>query len=222
MGDSITEGTIAAVLKSEGASVNEDEPIAQIETDKITIDVRAPKTGVVESIKVKVEDTVTVGQTVASVNTEGGAKASKDETPQQNQQPKDSEASAAEQPKQQEAPQQDTHAPKRTPGIKFPRRVTDSGDRISSLPAAEQEKLLKELGLAAPSHAKQPDTQQADAKAVEAPKKEAPRPTKQQTATYEGFKYKPYAGKERGTKLSTQHVLSQREIDAIETGGADP
>ena len=51
-GDSITEGTIAAVLKLEGDSVSEDEAIAQIETDKVTIDVRAPKTGVLESVKV--------------------------------------------------------------------------------------------------------------------------------------------------------------------------
>lgn len=35
MGDSITEGSIAAVLKEAGGSVDEDEPIVQVETDKV-------------------------------------------------------------------------------------------------------------------------------------------------------------------------------------------
>jgi Biotin-requiring enzyme len=46
MGDSITEGTIAALLKQPGDFVDEDEPIAQVETDKVTIEVRAPVAGV--------------------------------------------------------------------------------------------------------------------------------------------------------------------------------
>ena len=52
MGDSITEGTIAAVLKQQGESVAEDETILQIETDKVTIDVRAPKAGKLEAVLV--------------------------------------------------------------------------------------------------------------------------------------------------------------------------
>eukprot|EP00213_Chloropicon_mariensis_P000446 CAMPEP_0197481920 /NCGR_PEP_ID=MMETSP1309-20131121/50551_1 /TAXON_ID=464262 /ORGANISM="Genus nov. species nov., Strain RCC998" /LENGTH=70 /DNA_ID=CAMNT_0043024301 /DNA_START=84 /DNA_END=292 /DNA_ORIENTATION=- len=49
MGDSITEGSIASVLKSAGEAVAEDEVVVQIETDKVTIDVRAPKAGVVNA-----------------------------------------------------------------------------------------------------------------------------------------------------------------------------
>ena len=52
MGDSITEGTIAAVLRQQGESVAEDETILQIETDKVTIDVRAPKAGKLEAVMV--------------------------------------------------------------------------------------------------------------------------------------------------------------------------
>ena len=50
MGDSIVEGTICSVLKAQGDSVAEDEVIAQIETDKVTVDVRAPKSGVISSV----------------------------------------------------------------------------------------------------------------------------------------------------------------------------
>lgn len=43
---------VAAVLKEAGQRVEEDEPILQIETDKVTVDVRAPRAGVLETILV--------------------------------------------------------------------------------------------------------------------------------------------------------------------------
>jgi 2-oxoglutarate dehydrogenase E2 component (dihydrolipoamide succinyltransferase) len=76
MGDSITEGSIAAVLKGPGDAVEVDEVIAQIETDKVTIDVRAPAAGVVVDVLVKEGDSVTVGQGVCTVEA-GAASASK-------------------------------------------------------------------------------------------------------------------------------------------------
>lgn len=51
-GDSISEGTVAAILKTPGSAVNTDDIVAQIETDKVTIDVRAPASGSVLEIKV--------------------------------------------------------------------------------------------------------------------------------------------------------------------------
>lgn len=53
MGESITEGSIAEILKSEGDSVAEDEVIAQIETDKVTIDIKAPVAGKLSELKVR-------------------------------------------------------------------------------------------------------------------------------------------------------------------------
>lgn len=69
MGDSVTEGSIAALLKQPGDVVREDEVVAQIETDKVTIDVRytGTKPAVVKNLLVKEEDTVVVGQAVAQV-----------------------------------------------------------------------------------------------------------------------------------------------------------
>lgn len=52
MGESITEGQIAEIFKKEGDSVKEDETIAQIETDKVTIDVKAPSAGKISELKV--------------------------------------------------------------------------------------------------------------------------------------------------------------------------
>lgn len=74
MGDSISEGTVASVEKKEGQVVQSDEVIAIIETDKVTIDVRytGSKPAVLTSIKLSPEDTVTVGQVVATVDDDEG------------------------------------------------------------------------------------------------------------------------------------------------------
>lgn len=52
MGESITEGTVADILKQPGEALAADDIILQIETDKVTIDVRAPQQGVLTSLKV--------------------------------------------------------------------------------------------------------------------------------------------------------------------------
>ena len=75
MGDSITEGTVAALVKQPGEAVAVDDVIAQIETDKVTIDVRAPKSGTVTSYNVAEGDTVTVGQPLAMLTPGAGPSA---------------------------------------------------------------------------------------------------------------------------------------------------
>ena len=71
MGESISEGSVAAILAPPGTAVEEDAVIAQIETDKVTIDVRAPSAGVVQQILVKEGESVVVGQLVAILGDEG-------------------------------------------------------------------------------------------------------------------------------------------------------
>eukprot|EP00656_Telonema_subtile_P047870 TRINITY_DN5564_c0_g1_i4.p1 TRINITY_DN5564_c0_g1~~TRINITY_DN5564_c0_g1_i4.p1 ORF type:complete len:420 (+),score=82.54 TRINITY_DN5564_c0_g1_i4:188-1447(+) len=61
MGDSISEGSVAALLKSPGDLVAEDEVIVQIETDKVTIDVPAPTSGTITAFSCAEDDTVEVG-----------------------------------------------------------------------------------------------------------------------------------------------------------------
>jgi len=77
MGDSITEGTIATVEKKEGDAVKDGDVLAQIETDKVTIDVKYTEAvgGVLKKVMVAEEDTVSVGQEVFIVDqgAEGGA-----------------------------------------------------------------------------------------------------------------------------------------------------
>ena len=75
LGESITEGTLAQWLKKPGEAVAADEPIASLETDKVTVEVPSPAAGVLSEQLVKEGDTVAVGALIARID-EGGAAAS--------------------------------------------------------------------------------------------------------------------------------------------------
>lgn len=68
MGESITDGTLATFLKKPGDRVEIDEPIAQVETDKVTIDVCSPESGVIEKFVAQEGDTVMPGTKIAVVS----------------------------------------------------------------------------------------------------------------------------------------------------------
>jgi pyruvate/2-oxoglutarate dehydrogenase complex dihydrolipoamide acyltransferase (E2) component len=53
MGESVTEATVARWFKKEGDAVKRDEPLLELETDKVTVEVPAPADGAIESISVK-------------------------------------------------------------------------------------------------------------------------------------------------------------------------
>ncbi|MBA3527642.1 MAG: 2-oxoglutarate dehydrogenase complex dihydrolipoyllysine-residue succinyltransferase [Pseudomonadota bacterium] len=74
LGESITEGTLAQWLKKPGEAVSQDEPIASLETDKVSVDVPSPVAGVLEATLVNEGDTVAVGAVIARI-TEGGVAA---------------------------------------------------------------------------------------------------------------------------------------------------
>ncbi|XP_071730225.1 dihydrolipoyllysine-residue succinyltransferase component of 2-oxoglutarate dehydrogenase complex 2, mitochondrial-like isoform X2 [Rutidosis leptorrhynchoides] len=75
MGESISDGTLATFLKKPGDRVEIDEPIAQVETDKVTIDVASPEAGIIQEFIAKEGDTVEPGTKVAiiSKSAEGAA-----------------------------------------------------------------------------------------------------------------------------------------------------
>ena len=67
MGESVTEATVARWFKKEGDSVARDEPILELETDKVTVEVPAPAAGSIESISVQAGATVQVGAILGSI-----------------------------------------------------------------------------------------------------------------------------------------------------------
>lgn len=75
LGESITEATVGQWLKKPGDPVAADEPVASLETDKVAIDVPAPKAGVMGDLVVAEGDTVEVGAIIAYIQDGVGAPA---------------------------------------------------------------------------------------------------------------------------------------------------
>merc|ERR1711939_1225795 len=72
MAESISEGTLSTFSKQVGDSVDQDEEVASIETDKIDVSVNAPEAGKITELLVNEGDTVTVGQEIAKMETGAG------------------------------------------------------------------------------------------------------------------------------------------------------
>jgi len=67
LGESITEATVSKWLKQVGEKVTSDEPIVELETDKVNVEVPSPLSGILTSIKVKEGNTVEVGASLGVV-----------------------------------------------------------------------------------------------------------------------------------------------------------
>ena len=93
LGESITEATVAKWLKNTGDSVDADEPIVELETDKVNLEVPSPITGVLTEINSKDGSVVEVGALLGSVSEKGsGAKP----TPTKNEEVKKQEIKPSE------------------------------------------------------------------------------------------------------------------------------
>lgn len=79
LGESVTEATIAQWFKKPGDAVNADEPLVELETDKVTVEVPAPAAGTLENIVVNEGDTVEVGALLGAILEGAGAPAAKAE-----------------------------------------------------------------------------------------------------------------------------------------------
>jgi len=68
LGESVTEATVSKWLKSAGEKVSIDEPLVELETDKVNVEVPSPTNGVLGSIEVKEGETVNVGSLLGTVD----------------------------------------------------------------------------------------------------------------------------------------------------------
>src|SRR3954463_12931382 len=81
MGDSVTEGTILEWHKAEGDTVEADETLVEISTDKVDAEVPAPVAGKIVKLHGGEGDTVEVGALLAEIATNGGPAGAEDATP---------------------------------------------------------------------------------------------------------------------------------------------
>ncbi|MET0667954.1 MAG: biotin/lipoyl-containing protein, partial [Methyloceanibacter sp.] len=72
LGESVVEATVGQWFKQAGDTVSADEPLVELETDKVTVEVPAPASGVLSEIAVKQGETVAVGALLGAISDGGG------------------------------------------------------------------------------------------------------------------------------------------------------
>ncbi|RKN18918.1 2-oxoglutarate dehydrogenase, E2 component, dihydrolipoamide succinyltransferase [Micromonospora musae] len=110
LGESVTEGTVTRWLKQVGETVEADEPLLEVSTDKVDTEIPSPVGGTLLEIKVAEDETAAVGAELAVIGAAGAAPAAQPE------------AKPAPQPEAKPAPQAETKpapAPAATPGVSY-------------------------------------------------------------------------------------------------------
>jgi 2-oxoglutarate dehydrogenase E2 component (dihydrolipoamide succinyltransferase) len=145
LGESVTEATVGQWLKKQGDAVARDEPLVELETDKVTIEVPAPASGRLESIAAKDGETVAVGALLATLAEGEAGKAAPISAgpgkPQPRAEPKE-EAQPARTLAPAKAPEPAAQAPQPAPG-------PAGGDGASMAPVPSAAKLMAEKNLSA-------------------------------------------------------------------------
>ncbi len=128
MGESVVEATVIGWMKEVGESVEEDETLLEISTDKVDSEVPSPATGTLVEIRAQIDDTIEVGQVIAVIAVGEGAAVSTPSSPA---------APTAPAPTPEPAPQAaPTSAPAATNGVSNgsePQRIGNDGRFYSPL-----------------------------------------------------------------------------------------
>ena len=104
LGESVSEATIARWIKSAGEAVALDEPVAELETDKVTLEVPAPAAGVISSITADVGATVGIDAVIALIDEGATASAAPAPAPESESKPQDAAPAATSAPAATPAP----------------------------------------------------------------------------------------------------------------------
>jgi 2-oxoglutarate dehydrogenase E2 component (dihydrolipoamide succinyltransferase) len=148
LGESVTEATIGQWFKKVGDTIAADEPIVELETDKVTIEVPAPAAGVLEAIAAQPGETVDVGALLGAIAAGSGAAASAPAAEAKTEAPANN-AAGPEVIKEEPAPQPTT-ATDRAPAPSAQKMINEKGlnaDNIAGSGKAGQ--VLKEDVLSA-------------------------------------------------------------------------
>ena len=83
LGESITEATVLKWLKNKGENINADEPVVELETDKVNLEISSPIDGKLSEINFKDGDTVKVGTVLGTISDDKGEAVKIDKKPSQ-------------------------------------------------------------------------------------------------------------------------------------------
>ncbi len=124
VGESVTEAIITRWLKAEGDRVEKDEPVAELETDKVDVELPSPASGVIASITAKEGDAVPIGAVIGTIEEGDGAGSA----------PRAAEEAAA----KKKAPPRKEPARKEPPRKEPPRQESPAEEAAPKEPAAKQ------------------------------------------------------------------------------------
>jgi 2-oxoglutarate dehydrogenase E2 component (dihydrolipoamide succinyltransferase) len=153
LGESVTEGTVTRWLKSEGDTVEVDEPLLEVSTDKVDTEIPSPAAGTITKILVQEDDTVPVGGDLAIIGGSGGGGSAPD-----HQQPQEQQSEPKQEAPQQQAPSAAAPTPAEAPAPPQPQQEQ---------PQQPQQEQQAQPQASAP--AAQPDGEPADASAYVTP-----------------------------------------------------
>ncbi|QGH35790.1 2-oxoglutarate dehydrogenase complex dihydrolipoyllysine-residue succinyltransferase [Gracilibacillus salitolerans] len=135
LAESITEGTIAEWLVSEGDSVEKGDPICELETDKVNVEVNADYSGVIAEFVKNEGDDVEVGEVIAKIDENGEAGGGSAESSNDKEEPQPKEEEKKAEPKKEEPASKDATEPKKA----------GKEQKVVASPAAR--KRARELGI---------------------------------------------------------------------------
>ncbi|MBF9010785.1 2-oxoglutarate dehydrogenase, E2 component, dihydrolipoamide succinyltransferase [Corynebacterium phoceense] len=104
LGESVTEGTITQWLKSVGDTVEVDEPLLEVSTDKVDTEIPSPVAGTILEIKAEEDDTVEVGSVIAIIGEEGESADAEESAPAAKDKAAEKEEPKAEEKEEKSAP----------------------------------------------------------------------------------------------------------------------
>jgi 2-oxoglutarate dehydrogenase E2 component (dihydrolipoamide succinyltransferase) len=139
LGESVTEATVGQWFKKPGEAVAADEPLVELETDKVTVEVPAPTAGVLSDIKVQQGATVAVGTVLGSIAEGAGAPARAAAKPE----PVPAKAQAAPNGKPAGQPPPAARPAPQPPPVAPPAQ----GARAAMPPAPAARKIMEERGI---------------------------------------------------------------------------
>ncbi|MBX9464988.1 MAG: 2-oxoglutarate dehydrogenase complex dihydrolipoyllysine-residue succinyltransferase [Aquamicrobium sp.] len=195
LGESVTEATIGKWFKKAGEAIAADEPVVELETDKVTIEVPAPAAGTLAEITVNEGDTVEPGALLGMIDAGAGAAPAKKEEAKKAEAPK--EEAAKPEPATEKAPAGKTDMPASPAASKALAEAGISADQVSG--SGKRGQVLKG------------DALDAIAKGVSAPATAAPAAARAPSSEDDG------AREERVRMTKLRQTIARRLKDAQNT-----
>jgi pyruvate dehydrogenase E2 component (dihydrolipoamide acetyltransferase) len=222
LGETVVEGTIVKWLKSEGDSIERDEPLFEISTDKVDTEVPSPVAGVLKEIKIQEGETVEVGTELAVVDESGDGQAAAptpekeadQETPDQPEPGQEPEGPAAEAQPQEESGRAEE------PMQQEPTRAGAAGDgeatpRAATVTSDEPGARTQGRGTGAPTGVAEPQQAEAQRPVERGPRSHILSPLVRRLAEENQIDLEQVQGTGTGGRISKKDIMG-----FIESGGA--